>query len=149
LLLKAHRQTLLLPQELDIQSQERIYLIQDKALYLDIDLVFYNTTTGVTKYVLDTKYKAAARPAITDIYQIVTYAEAKSCQEAFLVYPMPLAEPLNIKLNIKVGNIQIRSLTFSLAGDLEKAGYRFLQDLLGTDVLSGNLMCSIDMVPDY
>ncbi|MGF1939426.1 MAG: hypothetical protein RM347_034645 [Nostoc sp. ChiQUE02] len=77
---------------------------------------------------LDTKYKAASKPATADISQMIAYAQAKRCQEAILIYPVPLAEPLNIK----VGTIQIRTLTFSLTGDLEQAGYRFLQDLLET-----------------
>ncbi len=127
--LKAHQKTGLLTLALDIQCQERIYLGQGKALYFDIDLVLYDIATGIAKYVLDTKYKAASRPATADINQMVAYAEAKGCQEAILIYPAPLAEPLNIK----VGSIRIRSLTFSIAGDLEQAGYRFLQDLLGTD----------------
>jgi 5-methylcytosine-specific restriction enzyme subunit McrC len=63
---------------------------------------------------------------------MVAYAEAKGCQEAILIYPTYLAEPLNIK----VGNIRVRSLTFSLARDLEQAGYDFLQDLLGVDILA-------------
>jgi 5-methylcytosine-specific restriction enzyme subunit McrC len=127
--LKAHQKTALLMQALDIQSQERIYLGQGKTLYFDIDLVLYDMTTGIARYVLDTKYKAASKPATADINQMVAYAEAKGCQEAILIYPAPLAE----SLNIKVGSIRIRSLTFSLAGDLEQAGYRFLQDLLVTD----------------
>ncbi|MBD2450542.1 restriction endonuclease [Nostoc sp. FACHB-152] len=128
--LKAHRETVLLTLALDIQSQERVYLGQCKALYFDIDLILYDMATGLARYVLDTKYKAASKPTTADINQMVAYAEAKGCQEAILIYPVPLAEPLNIK----VGNIQIRSLTFSLVGDLEQAGYRFLQDLLGTEV---------------
>ncbi|NMG06089.1 restriction endonuclease [Brasilonema sp. UFV-L1] len=132
--LKAHRETALLTQALDIQSQERVYLDQSKALYFDIDLVLYDLATGMVRYVLDTKYKAASKPATADINQMVAYAEAKGCQEAILIYPMPLAEPLNIK----IGRIRIRSLTFSLAGDLEQAGYRFLQDLLETDCERSN-----------
>jgi 5-methylcytosine-specific restriction enzyme subunit McrC len=51
------------------------------------------------------------------------------------VYPAPLSEPLDIR----VGSIRIRSLIFSLAGDLEQAGYRFLQNLLDTDILATNV----------
>lgn len=130
--LKAHREKVLLRQALDIQSQERVYLGQGQALYFDIDLVIYNTATGIARYVLDTKYKAASKPATADINQMVAYAEVKGCQEAILIYPTPLAEPLNIK----VGSIRVRSLTFSLAGDLEQAGYDFLQNLLGVDILA-------------
>ena len=129
--LKAHRETVLLPLGFDIKSQQRVYVGQGKALYFDIDLVLQDMATGAAKYVLDTKYKASTAPASSDIAQVVAYAEAKGCQEGILVYPTPLSEPLNIR----VGSIRIRSLIFSLAGDLEQAGYRFLQNLLGTEIL--------------
>jgi 5-methylcytosine-specific restriction enzyme subunit McrC len=125
--LKAHRETVLLPQGLDIKSQERLYVDEGKDIYFDIDLVLQDVATGMAKYVLDTKYKVPTAPTSSDIAQVVAYAEAKGCQEAILVYPMPLVEPLDIR----VGSIRIRSLTFTLAGDLELAGYRFLEVLLG------------------
>lgn len=135
--LKAHRETILLPQGLDIKSQERLYVCVAKDIYFDIDLVLKDVATGVAKYVLDTKYKVPTAPASSDIAQVVAYAEAKGCKEAILVYPMPLIEPLDIR----VGRIRIRSLTFSLAGDLEQAGYRFLEDVLYTDILAKNVQC--------
>jgi 5-methylcytosine-specific restriction enzyme subunit McrC len=124
--LKAHRETVLLPQGLDIKSQERLYVGEGKDIYFDIDLVLQDAATGGAKYVLDTKYKTPTAPASSDIAQVVAYAEAKGCQEAILVYPTSLVEPLDIK----VGSIKIRSLTFSLAGNLVQAGYRFLEDVL-------------------
>lgn len=124
--LKSHRETVLVPHGLDIKSQERLYLSVEKNVYFDLDLVLQDLATGVAKYVLDTKYKVPTAPALNDIAQLVAYAEAKGCEEAVLVYPMALIEPLDIK----VGRIRIRSLTFCLAGSLEKAGYKFLQDLL-------------------
>ena len=132
---KAHRGTVLLPLGFDIRSQQRVYVGQGKALYFDIDLVVQDMATGAAKYVLDTKYKASTAPASSDIAQVLAYAEAKGCQEAVLVYPTPLSEPLDIR----VGSIRIRSLIFSLAGDLELAGYSFLQNLLGTEILTKNL----------
>ncbi len=122
--LKAHQETVLLSQGLEVKSQERFYVGQ--GLYFDIDLVLQDVATGVTKYVLDTKYKAPNLPASSDIAQVVAYAEARECQEAILVYPTSLIEPLDIR----IGRVRIRSLTFSLVGNLEKAGYRFLEDLL-------------------
>lgn len=133
--LKAHRETILLSEGLDIKSQERLYVGEGKDIYFDIDLVLKDVATGVSKYVLDTKYKAPTAPASSDIAQVVAYAEAKGCKEAVLVYPMPLIEPLDIR----VGRIRIRSLTFSLAGDLEQAGYRFLEDVLYADILAKNV----------
>ena len=124
--LKAHRETILLPHGLDIKFQERFYLAEGKDIYFDIDLVLENMATGVTKYVLDTKYKVPAAPALSDIAQMVAYAEAKGCEEAILVYPMTLVEPLDIR----IGRIRIRSLTFGLASDLDQAGYKFMEALL-------------------
>lgn len=135
--LKAHREAALLPQGLDIKSQERLYVGEGKDIYFDIDLVLQDVATGGAKYVLDTKYKAPTAPASSDIAQVVAYAEAKGCQEAILVYPIPLVEPLDIR----VGRIRIRSLTFSIAGDLEQAGYKFLEDLLGTTFLGSEVFC--------
>lgn len=133
--LKAHRETVLQPLGFDIKFQQRVYVGQGKALYFDIDLVLQNMATGAAKYVLDTKYKASTTPVSSDIAQVVAYAEAKGCQEAILVYPTPLSEALDIR----VGSIRVRSLIFSLAGDIEQAGYSFLQDLLGTEILATNV----------
>ncbi|WP_269086180.1 McrC family protein [[Phormidium ambiguum] IAM M-71] len=133
--LKAHRETILLPEGLDIKSQERLYVCEGKDIYFDVDLVLQDVATGVAKYVLDTKYKVPTAPASSDIAQVVAYAEAKGCQEGILVYAMALVEPLDIR----VGRIRIRSLTFCLAGDLEQAGYSFLGDLLYTDILTKNM----------
>lgn len=63
---------------------------------------------------------------------MVAYAEAKGCEEAILVYPTSLIEPLDIR----VGRIKVRSLTFCLAGDLQQAGHKFLGDLLGIKLMT-------------
>ncbi|MGC1393881.1 MAG: hypothetical protein WA828_06330 [Coleofasciculaceae cyanobacterium] len=125
--LVAHRE-ILLSFGLDLKSQERIYIGKSKNLYFEIDLVLLDIATGAARYVLDTKYKTSTTPASSDLAQVVAYAEAKGCQEAILLYPTPLSEPLDIR----IGSIRIRSLIFSLSGDLEQAGYSFLQNLLAT-----------------
>ena len=124
--LKIHKDTILISQKLNLQYQERVYLDKDNQLYFDIDLVLYNLFTGKARYVLDTKYKVVSRPSTTDIQQIVAYAVAKECQEAILIYPNSLAKPLDVK----IGNIRVRSLVFSLSKNLDKAGYNFLKRLL-------------------
>jgi hypothetical protein len=63
--------------------------------------------------------------------QVVAYAKAKGCQEAVLVYPSALSNPLNAE----VGDIRIRSLVFSLDGDLDEAGRAFVQNVLQTESL--------------
>ncbi len=115
-----------LPQQLHLAVQERVNIGEAGLLYFAIDLVLYDTETGQARCVLDTKYIHAASPAQDDIFQIVAYAEAKGCDQAVLIYPTPLARPLDER----IGSIRVRTLTFALDGDLEQAGQNLLQDLL-------------------
>jgi 5-methylcytosine-specific restriction enzyme subunit McrC len=114
-----------LPNELILKVQEPIKI--SDTFNLHIDLVLCETETGITRYILDTKYKnPITKPANADLYQVVTYATAKHSDEAVLIYPDCLDKPLDAS----IGNIRVRSLTFSLENDLEQAGQRFLHDLL-------------------
>ncbi|MGA9380998.1 MAG: restriction endonuclease, partial [Phormidium sp.] len=90
-----------------------------------IDIVLYERSTNKVLYILDIKYKTPLQPAAEDIAQVIAYAVSKNSQEAVLVYP------INIKNSLDefIGNIRVRSLTFSLDGDLEQAGETFLQKL--------------------
>jgi 5-methylcytosine-specific restriction enzyme subunit McrC len=117
--LKAH-----LPQHLLLKFQERVNI--SKTTYFKTDLVLYDISIGTVRYILDTKYKTPAQSAADDIAQVVAYAVSKDCHEAILVYPEDLTHPLNIL----VGDIRVRSLTFSLEDDLDRAGQNFLQNLL-------------------
>ncbi|MDJ0746036.1 MAG: hypothetical protein QNJ32_22110 [Xenococcaceae cyanobacterium MO_167.B27] len=90
-----------------------------------IDLLIEDTITKQILYVLDTKYKNSDTPSNSDIYQIVTYATSQKCSHARLIYPQQLKQPLRDK----IGNIQVKSLVFSLEDDLEQSGKNFLQDL--------------------
>jgi 5-methylcytosine-specific restriction enzyme subunit McrC len=117
--LKAHP-----PQGFSLKIQERVDI--GETLHFHIDLVLYEVATGAARYVLDTKYKIPKKPSNDDFNQVVTYATAQHCQEAVLVYPAPLTKPLNVRIR----DIRIRSLTFSLDGELDQAGQVFLQDLL-------------------
>ena len=58
---------------------------------------------------------------------MTAYAEAKDCKDAILIYP----EGFDTVLSGKVGRINIRNVVFSLDGDLEKAGNRFVENLFG------------------
>lgn len=62
-----------------------------------------------------------------DIKQVIAYAVATHCYEAVLVYPDHLDK--DKQLNTRVGNIRVRSLTFSLDGNLENAGQSFVKEL--------------------
>ena len=110
-----------LPREWTLQAQERHHLSSE--LYFAIDLVLYARTTGQVRAVLDTKYKLAVHgPQTADIAQVVAYAAAKQASEAYLIYPQPLPAPLDLA----VGGVRVRSLTFGLDGDLATAGQALL-----------------------
>jgi 5-methylcytosine-specific restriction enzyme subunit McrC len=78
---------------------------------------------------MDTKYKVG-NPTADDIEQIASYAEAKGCTQAILVYP----ECSGHRLNASVGNIRIKSATFSLSEDPDQAGRRFVKESLGIEI---------------
>ncbi len=120
--LKAH-----LPQELSLKAQEKVAIGGGDVRSFQIDLVLYDAGTGQARCILDTKYKAPKGPSSDDVAQVVAYAEMKSCNKAVLVYPTPLANPLDES----IGNIRVQSMTFSLEGDLEAAGRSFLDNLSG------------------
>jgi 5-methylcytosine-specific restriction enzyme subunit McrC len=118
--LKAH-----LPDGLLLGVQEHVDVGEENAMRFNIDLVLTDAETGETYCVLDTKYKAKGCPDQGDVSQVIAYAEIKDCDQAVLIYPERLSEPLDEWF----GNIRVRSMTFSLAGDLEQAGRSFLREL--------------------
>jgi 5-methylcytosine-specific restriction enzyme subunit McrC len=120
--LKAH-----LPDAISLVPQERAHLDGTSGLYFDIDLVLRDNSTGEVLCVMDTKYKATTTPATDDVAQIVAYAEKMGCQEALLVYPRSLPQPFEAR----VGDIRVRSLSFSLDGDVDESGHRFIHTVLG------------------
>ncbi len=117
--LKAH-----LPSPWFVKAQERVTVGTQGELQFDVDLVLYDGN-GRAHTVLDTKYKTPDKPANDDISQIITYAKATGCREAVLIYPVTLERPLNVM----IGDIHLRSLTFALDNDLEQAGQRFIKML--------------------
>lgn len=116
-----------LPAGLALKAQERVHLGSTGQLYFEVDLVLYDLAEGTVRAVLDTKYKRAAQPAAEDIQQMISYAHTKGCSQAVLIYPERLAQPLDETIR----GIRLRSLPFSLAGDLEDAGRQFLELLQG------------------
>jgi 5-methylcytosine-specific restriction enzyme subunit McrC len=102
--------------------------------HFDIDLVLYDAAKTEPLCVLDTKYKAASMPTSDDLAQVVAYAQAKGCNEAILVYPGPLTAPIDAK----VGDIRVRSLAFSVSGDLDEQGYMFVQKMIQDSVVSAH-----------
>lgn len=121
--IKAHKN--LFPSELSFHPLEKLTMGQGRKIRFEIDLVIYRD--GKPYCVLDTKYKIPNDIKNPDINQVVAYASAKDCHKAFLVYPKYPYLPLDTVF--RGGNIHVRSLTFSLEGDLEQAGQDFVNDL--------------------
>jgi 5-methylcytosine-specific restriction enzyme subunit McrC len=111
-------------QDLRVRTQYRFYIDPCSTVAFIPDLALYRSDGEIVR-VLDTKYKAPAQPEGGDIAQVIAYAEARHCPEAVLIYPTVLEKPLDAK----VGDIRVRSMTFSIAGDLERAGKSFLAQL--------------------
>ena len=120
--LKSH-----LPANFEIKDQESVNFC--KIVDSKIDLVIYDKNTKQVIFILDTKYKIPdSKPSNQDIYQAIAYATLKNSQNAILVYPKPLNQPLNGLF--PNSSIRLQSLTFSLEDDLEQSGQRFLKALL-------------------
>ena len=115
-----------LPEKYQLEKQESVKFGQSGDISFLIDLVISNKASGEPLCVLDTKYKAPDSPSQDDIAQINLYAGLKNCNEGILVYP----ELLKYPMNSIVKGVKIRSATFSLDGDLEEAGQRFLAKIL-------------------
>ncbi|MBE9226239.1 restriction endonuclease [Phormidium sp. LEGE 05292] len=112
-----------LPSHLFFKRQEPINISSNITFIPDI--ILYEALTEKARYILDTKYKTPDSPAAKDVAQVIAYAVSKECQEVILVYPTSLKYPLDTL----IGNIRVRSLTFSLDGNLEDAGKSFLKEL--------------------
>jgi len=115
-----------LPAHLTLQAQERVHYGHDASAHFRIDLIVAAAATGAPLYVLDTKYKAPSTPATDDVAQVRNYAHTIGCPEAILIYPRPLVEPLDWSRR----GIRVRSIAFSLDGNLDQAGQSFLQAML-------------------
>jgi 5-methylcytosine-specific restriction enzyme subunit McrC len=93
-------------------------------LHFTIDLVI---SAGRRRWVVDTKYKVPTNgPDSADVAQVLAYAQVQGAQEAILVYPAPLAQPLDVN----VRGVRVRTLTFTLDTNLDTAGERLVAALL-------------------
>ncbi len=114
-----------LPAPWRVRVQENVRLSGEGDMAVDIDLVLYDGENR-PRMVLDTKYKAPEKAVAPDFHQVVAYAAVKEVAAAALVYPVELQRPLDVSL----GELRVRSLTFALDGPLELCGQKFLQQLL-------------------
>ncbi len=107
--------------------QDSVSIGEQGAFVFRIDLVLCNANTMKPLCVIDTKYKTPEKPSQADINQAVTYATLKGCQHAVLVYPQELAQ----RLDVLIGPVRVRSLSYRLDDNLEEYGRRFLAELMG------------------
>lgn len=114
-----------LPAPWQLKRQEQVQLGRHNELRFKIDLVLYDAEGRATA-VLDTKYKLPDRASTADVSQIVTYAQAKGCRQAWLIYPTAVPRPLDVQMQ----QLQLRSLTFAVDTDLDQAGQHCLSQLL-------------------
>ncbi len=119
------------PPSITSKAQEAFIWDQESGANSKIDLLMADATTGRPLAVLDTKYKVHEEPSPADVHQIVFYALNVGCREAVLVYPEPLAHPLDTHIK----GIHLRTLSFDLSGDLDRAGWRFSGSLFGKAVV--------------
>ncbi|MEG4421279.1 restriction endonuclease [Microcoleus sp. LAD1_D5] len=112
------------PKGFFVKQQHRV--IHDQNYFDRIDLLLGDSETNEILYVLDTKYKAPDKVDNTDRNQVVTYATLLNCKNAILIYP----QTLKASKDQQIGDIRVRSLTFSLDSDLNQAGKTFLTSLL-------------------
>ena len=115
-----------LPDTHDIKSQEKFSIDKDRNIFFKMDIVLYNSFDKSVTCIIDTKYKNAKSPSMSDISQIVTYALSKECDEAILLYPTDQIDEIDQQLN----NIRIRSLSFSLDNNLDEEGKEFINKIL-------------------
>ncbi len=114
------------PQEIEFEPHHKIYLSNEPPTLFDLDVLVKDRETGQPLVVLDTKYKVPNQPSTGDIQQVVAYAEAVGCKQAFLVYPRPLTMPFHAR----IGDIQVGTLTFDIRNDLTFGGEKFMRLLI-------------------
>lgn len=116
-----------LPERWNLRIQDKVALEDGGDTHYKIDLTIADSADGLTKFVLDTKYK---QPKLNwnynDVNQVVAYAVSKGCLEGILVYP----ETVPPKMPLNIGDRKIRMLDFDISGDLDQSGQAFLDELL-------------------
>jgi len=115
-----------LPNNFSINDQERLILSKPHDIKAQVDLVLYDRSTQEAVAVLDTKYKTGGTPSNDDIYQVNTYANAMGTALALLVYP----DDTHKNIDVRIGDVWIKSLTFSTKEAPETSGKSFVEKLM-------------------
>ncbi len=116
-----------IPQRYQVCGQANVQFHMGQLVTSKIDITIEDLDEGGVCFVLDTKNKRNHQPSSSDIEQVVAYAEAKECRNAALIYPAALSSPV---CGMWGKDIHVDTLAFILDGDLEKAGYKFLDQVL-------------------
>lgn len=114
-----------LPMKYELKEQHAVNFGTGGELQFRIDVVILDRATGTPLYILDTKYKVPDTAGMPDVHEVRSYAEALGCTEAVLVYPIEL----QCCMNVRAGNIRVRTLTFAVGGDIDEGGKTFLSSL--------------------
>ena len=124
-----------LPHDLEAVPQFSVKLRANVPLRFVIDVLVRDRRTKRCLAVLDTKYKIAERPKVTDIQQVVAYAVRMGVNHSFLVYPSRAGADVGVTVSptgegLDSRAVEVRSLFFDIGSGLEEAGTQFLQALL-------------------
>ncbi len=118
--------------DLSLSRQERARVGERGEVTFIFDILIRDRRSGETLMVIDTKYRLPEGKANRDIYQVVAYAAQQNCREALLLYPEAPGE----KLDVKVGDVRVRSGVFRVDGGSTKDGGDTFLDLTVRNLVS-------------
>jgi 5-methylcytosine-specific restriction enzyme subunit McrC len=113
------------PEGLYITPQYQANLDEIGKFFFRIDLVLRDMITDRVLAVMDTKYKRDQKPVEEDIKDIVAYAVRMRTNSGILIYPSTDTQPIDLK----VGDVKVRSIVFDISRDPDQGGYAFLEKL--------------------
>jgi len=122
------------PGKFRLKKQAPLKIGLENKVEFRIDMVLEDAETGRHFCLMDTKYKVEETPSASDLHQVIAYAKALGCKQAFLIYPNAPKNPFSA---IVGGDIHVQSITFGLDGDLEENGRIFFKQI--ERFLGGNL----------
>jgi 5-methylcytosine-specific restriction enzyme subunit McrC len=113
------------PEGLYITPQYQANLDEMGKFFFRIDLVLRDMITDRVLAVIDTKYKRDQKPIEEDIKDIVAYAVRMGTDSGILIYPSTDTQ----SIDLKVGDVRVRSIVFDISRDPDNGGHSFLEKL--------------------
>ena len=114
------------PGKFRLKKQAPLKIGLDNKVEFRIDMVLEDVKTGRHVCLMDTKYKVEETPSASDLQQVIAYAKALGCKQAFLIYPNSFQIPFSALVG---GDIHVQAITFGLDGDLEENGRTFFEQI--------------------